>query len=403
MDTENLFGHYLGLQAPSLRSLPVSNGSASDTGSVGSRESGKGNKGGKEEDGITDKKLRRRLQNRRAAKVSRARKKAYIELLEGKTKDLQDQIKKLQERNQALEARVTELEKNSGPRRPQREKKATRRFCPYKSSADTAVPEAKAPEKEAKTEEVKLINKESSMETEVGSLFASGAGLSAHDEEIVVPGSPDLSWVNNLEASGLDLPPYDPFSPATGGLWGDPFVQPNQHSAQPRQQKIQQRVSGEQDQSNPGRGPFFRAQAAPQEGGRGSGDIASSAARNNPSQQQQVSLASRPVSQASLRQQEQQALAGLFLLAAVSFLSRAFGSNCRSVRTTAATRFCSVQTSSCQSCLPKLSSSRSKMEIMDSGSWMIPDGIRCGCSASSGSPVVAAPVPFHACRPITVK
>mmetsp|Transcript_36753 Transcript_36753/g.71275 ORF Transcript_36753/g.71275 Transcript_36753/m.71275 type:complete len:388 (-) Transcript_36753:42-1205(-) len=361
MDTENLFGHFLGLQSPSLRSLPASNASASDSGSVASSVKGADNKGGsKEEDGITDKKLRRRLQNRRAAKVSRARKKAYIELLEGKTQDLQEQIRKLQERNKALEARVSELE-SSGPVRPQREKKATRRFCPYKSS-NTAVPKAKASKKEAKAEEVKTTN--NPMETEGGGLFVSGADSARDENEVAVPGSPDLSWVTSLEAAGLDLPPLDPFTPV--GLWEDPFVQQTQNSQQQQQQtQLQQRVSDQRDdESNPGPAPFSRAQAAARRvaGRESSGDIASSAVRNDSSQQQQVSPASRSVSQGSLQRNAPQALVGLYLLAVVSFLSKAFGSSSPSAQKTA--KSCSAQTSLYRSCRPELLSSRTEKVVL---------------------------------------
>mmetsp|Transcript_44226 Transcript_44226/g.71083 ORF Transcript_44226/g.71083 Transcript_44226/m.71083 type:complete len:397 (-) Transcript_44226:92-1282(-) len=65
---------------------------------------------------LTDPKIRRRLQNRRAAKTSRARKKAYINLLEEKTKLLEDKVFELVERNKKLEDRLKALETGRGER-----------------------------------------------------------------------------------------------------------------------------------------------------------------------------------------------------------------------------------------------------------------------------------------------
>lgn len=82
---------------------------------------------------IADKKLRRRLQNRRAAKVSRARKKAYISKLESQTEELQRQVAELRQRNRDLESRLVTLE-STGRGPPEcglQARRKSRRISPY--------------------------------------------------------------------------------------------------------------------------------------------------------------------------------------------------------------------------------------------------------------------------------
>mmetsp|Transcript_10964 Transcript_10964/g.15238 ORF Transcript_10964/g.15238 Transcript_10964/m.15238 type:complete len:438 (+) Transcript_10964:96-1409(+) len=145
MERENLFGHFLSLSSPALDALRP-NATAASGGdekgstsprSASSRSSSSDNsKKRKSEDyedtectpqeataAKTDRKLRRRLQNRRAARVSRAKKKAYVTLLEEKSKKLEGQVKGLLEQNRALEARIQALEMSRAKAPPAKKQK----------------------------------------------------------------------------------------------------------------------------------------------------------------------------------------------------------------------------------------------------------------------------------------
>jgi len=172
MDKDRLFQHFLSLEKPVLGTLMKkhqnSDGDDEDSSSSGTKRSfklrGKKAKKSDEFDGdssdgekkkakgkkrkpvedfendectleektaaLTDPKIRRRLQNRRAAKTSRARKKAYINLLEEKTKQLEDKVFELVERNKKLEDRLKALEAS----RCERPKKKQRTLFPRDAS-----------------------------------------------------------------------------------------------------------------------------------------------------------------------------------------------------------------------------------------------------------------------------
>eukprot|EP00954_Amorphochlora_amoebiformis_P018992 1329760-Amorphochlora_amoeboformis.AAC.2 len=148
MSTESLFGHFLGLETPHLDALHSNTPEQSSSDGKEDSPTLKQANRADEADGkkIKEKKLRRRLQNRRAAKVSRARKKAYVTLLENKTTDLQAEVERLKAKNKDLEARILNLENNRkrsgeaiiGPvqKAPKRSRRSTANSSEAKTPSD---------------------------------------------------------------------------------------------------------------------------------------------------------------------------------------------------------------------------------------------------------------------------
>mmetsp|Transcript_12961 Transcript_12961/g.23510 ORF Transcript_12961/g.23510 Transcript_12961/m.23510 type:complete len:358 (+) Transcript_12961:82-1155(+) len=169
MEKEQLFGHYLGLSSPALDTLkPTATSSGTDDAStapsspkkrriVTEKATGEttipnGCTAKEAEAAVTDKKVRRRLQNRRAAKVSRARKKAYITQLEAKAEKLEEQVRLLLKQNRDLQDRVAALEKDPSSKSSRKEEDSDSTVAASSPSTKRKADElAESPAKKSRT------------------------------------------------------------------------------------------------------------------------------------------------------------------------------------------------------------------------------------------------------------